>query len=467
MPHRLAITDLSEREQQVLTLSTQGFTDKEIARELNLGLATVHTYWIRIKQKLGGVTRAEVVAAAVLRSAGDSISTVESEKAELLAEIRRRAKAEEELMRASQLLQAIIDATPDIVFVKTADGRYELVNKRFSEISGVSGEEAHGHTDHELFGEIGVQYAASDERVRKTEEPVENLDVVPVEGTKRYWSTIKFPILDDEGRLEFIAGITRDVTEDRSLAEELTRSREQLRLAFDAAGVIHWAWNIETGKVDWSEHTEALHGLAPGSFQGTFDAWKALVHQDDLGAVMSALDQAISTRSSYEVEFRTVRPDGALQWILGKGQVIADVDGKPTRMIGIATDITGLKQSEGFSAAREVYHELVHQLAGINHWEFDLEKNVLLLSNYSPHRRRIDANEASLERILEGLHPDDRHILVQSLETARRAGRYEARYRILGTDGGWSYRRSQGQVVNDASGQPTRLIGISMTEPTE
>lgn len=467
MPHRLTISDLSEREQQVLTLSTQGFTDKEIARELNLGLATVHTYWIRIKQKLGGVTRAEIVAAAVLRSAGDSLSNFESEKAELLAEIRRRAKAEEELMHASQLLQAIIDATPDIVFVKTADGRYELVNKRFSEISGVPGEVAHGHTDHELFGEIGNQYAKTDERVRKTKEPVENVDVVPVSGNTRYWNTIKFPILDDSGELEFIAGITRDVTEDRALSEELSRSREQLRLAFDAAGVVHWSWNIETGKVEWSEHTEALHGLAPGTFPGTFEAWKELVHPEDLADVMRAVEYAVSTRGAYEVEFRTQRPDGVTQWILGKGQVIADVDGRPTRMIGIATDITRLKQSEWFTATREIYTQLIHEFAGINHWEFDLERNVLMLTKFSPHRQRIGSSEASLEQILDAIHPDDQHILIEALDDARTTGRYETRYRIANPEGGWVARRSRGMVVRSDTGHPSRLIGISITEPSE
>lgn len=52
---------LSTREQEVLRLSSQGLTDKEIADRLDVSLGTIHTYWTRIRGKSNGRTRAEIV----------------------------------------------------------------------------------------------------------------------------------------------------------------------------------------------------------------------------------------------------------------------------------------------------------------------------------------------------------------------------------------------------------------------
>ncbi|MBS1706199.1 MAG: PAS domain-containing protein [Armatimonadetes bacterium] len=58
---------LSSRELEVLQLSSQGLTDKEIAEQINVSLGTIHTYWTRIRSKSHGKTRAEIVGRHVRR----------------------------------------------------------------------------------------------------------------------------------------------------------------------------------------------------------------------------------------------------------------------------------------------------------------------------------------------------------------------------------------------------------------
>jgi DNA-binding CsgD family transcriptional regulator len=53
---------LSDREMEVILLSSEGLTDKEIAVRLEVSLGTVHTYWTRIRQKSKGKTRTEMVS---------------------------------------------------------------------------------------------------------------------------------------------------------------------------------------------------------------------------------------------------------------------------------------------------------------------------------------------------------------------------------------------------------------------
>jgi PAS domain S-box-containing protein len=138
-----------------------------------------------------------------------------------------------------------------------------------------------------------------------------------------------------------------------ALQAELDRLRDalrerdaELRLVLDAARVGSWQWEIATGKVTWSEQLERILGLAPGSFPGTFDAFRALIHPEDRALVEAAIGQAVDRTNPYEVEFRMVPPDGKVRWIAGHGQVYRDENGVPVRMLGLSWDVSERRQLE-------------------------------------------------------------------------------------------------------------------------
>jgi PAS domain S-box-containing protein len=107
-----------------------------------------------------------------------------------------------------------------------------------------------------------------------------------------------------------------------------------------------WDWNVRTGELRWSDSLEPLHGLAPGTFGGTFEHFQELVHPDDRPAVLAAIRQALESAEEFYVEFRNLRTSGAVHWIAGSGKVFAGDDGKPLRMIGIGLDVTRRKRGE-------------------------------------------------------------------------------------------------------------------------
>ena len=59
-------TDLSPREQEIVLRAARGATDKEIADDLDLSVATLRTYWVRVREKLGAVNRTHAIALAAL-----------------------------------------------------------------------------------------------------------------------------------------------------------------------------------------------------------------------------------------------------------------------------------------------------------------------------------------------------------------------------------------------------------------
>lgn len=73
------IEGLSRREREVLDRATAGMTDEQIAQSLGLSLSTVSSYWVRIRGKLGFVSRTELVAAVVRMLAERKLALVEAE----------------------------------------------------------------------------------------------------------------------------------------------------------------------------------------------------------------------------------------------------------------------------------------------------------------------------------------------------------------------------------------------------
>jgi PAS domain S-box-containing protein len=137
------------------------------------------------------------------------------------------------------------------------------------------------------------------------------------------------------------------VTIEREQAKEAARqSRDELHLTLEAARVGTWNWDQHTGKVCWSDNLEAIHGLAPGTFGGTFEAFLDGVHPMDRNQVLQALHRAVEEVKDYEIEYRSVGVDGRLRWLGGRGRMLHDAGGKPLRMHGICADITTRKQAE-------------------------------------------------------------------------------------------------------------------------
>lgn len=136
----------------------------------------------------------------------------------------------------------------------------------------------------------------------------------------------------------------------------LRESEERLRLALGSAGSGVWDWHVATGKVTWSAGLEAIHGLAPGSFGGTFEDFQRDIHPDDKARVLASIENAVSTRSMHYVEYRVVLPSGATRWVEARGEPVVDDQGRPVRLVGVCVDITARKQAE---EARALLQSLV------------------------------------------------------------------------------------------------------------
>jgi PAS domain S-box-containing protein len=171
------------------------------------------------------------------------------------------------------------------------------------------------------------------------------------------WARLSVSALrDSTGAPACLIGMAEDVTAERlahaereRLLYDLHQSDERLKLALEASAMGIWEWDFTTNSVTWSEQLERIAGMAVGSFPGTIEAFWTLVHKDDRVIISQALGRAVDDPSSggaFESEFRLARADGSLRWIACSGRVLRDQSGRAARMVGMAHDISGMRQLE-------------------------------------------------------------------------------------------------------------------------
>jgi len=151
-----------------------------------------------------------------------------------------------------------------------------------------------------------------------------------------------------EALLKQTAILEKEIAE-RKLAEEaLLESESRWKFALEGAGDGVWDWNIQTGEAFYSLRYKEMLGFEEDEIGTTSDEWLKRIHPEDVPGAMAALQPYLEGRTGpARVDFRMLCKDGSWKWILSRGMVVSrDSNGKPLRMIGTNTDITGRKQAE-------------------------------------------------------------------------------------------------------------------------
>ncbi|MCF8129929.1 MAG: PAS domain S-box protein [Deltaproteobacteria bacterium] len=144
------------------------------------------------------------------------------------------------------------------------------------------------------------------------------------------------------------SGYNVDITDRKETEEALKASQEQLELVLQGSRDGFWDWNIATGDLYMSPRWHEQLGYDVGDLALSIDTLQAVCHPEDYPRVMEVIQKHIDGKidKPYEVEHRFKTKDGDWKWILARGKTIRDKNGKPTRMIGTATDITDRKKAE-------------------------------------------------------------------------------------------------------------------------
>ena len=384
---------------------------------------------------------------------------------------------------AEERLQATLVGIGDGVIATDDRGRVTRVNPVAEALTGWTEAEALGRP-------LGEVFAIQDEHTRQpAENPVPRVLrdgrivglanhtlLVTRDGRETPIDDSAAPIRDADGGIAGAVLIFRDVGDrrrsERERAELLQNERvarldaaaaaDQLELALDAGRMGTWEWIIGSGLVKWSHGLESIHGLAPGTFPGTFEAVQREVHPADRERVAESIRQAVAGGLPYHVEYRIVRTDGAVRWVEGVGQVFRDANGRPNRMVGVCSDVTERKQGEEALKESEQRFRSLADIAPVLIWI-----NSTTGCEYA-NRAYLDFLGVPVERIQgmnwsEYLHPEDAQAYVESYMRALDSrGVFEAQFRFKRADGEYRWLKSLGVPRMTAEGDFLGFVGCSV-----
>ncbi len=148
----------------------------------------------------------------------------------------------------------------------------------------------------------------------------------------------------------------------RDAEQALRDEQERWQLAAHVGRFGKWHLDLVTRAVDLSASCKAIFGLPPDE-QASAERLFSLIHADDRQAVVTRLNEAVETRTAYEVEYRVIWPDGSLHWINSRGSASYAPDGTALKMVGVTLDITERKRGE--EHLRMLVAELDHRVKNV------------------------------------------------------------------------------------------------------
>ncbi len=154
-------------------------------------------------------------------------------------DITEHKKTEIALSDLSERLRTLLDAIPDLVWLKDGEGVYLACNPRFESLVGAQEAALLGKTDFDLFPrELAEYFRANDRAALAASQPVAEVEgeVSFADGHREILQPLKTPVRDGAGRLVGVLGIARDITAVKAAETELRARNAELE-RFNRAGI--------------------------------------------------------------------------------------------------------------------------------------------------------------------------------------------------------------------------------------
>jgi PAS domain S-box-containing protein len=245
---------------------------------------------------------------------------------------------------------------------------------------------------------------------------------------------------------------------DQPVDQLLRESENRHRSYIELSGQIAWVTNPRGEVVEDIPYFRQFTGLSYNQVKGS--GWTLALHPDDVSKTIEVWNNAVSTKSSYETEYRVKRHDGVYRDLLAKGSPVFDKNGEIMEWVGVCIDITERKQVEEVIKNNEKrFRELIESLPQL-FWTCRVDGPCDYLSKQWVNYTGIPEEEQLGYRWLEQLHPEDRDKTVSEwMEKVKTEDSFDIEFRIRRNDGIYHWFKTRAVPIHDADGNIIKWLG--------
>ena len=395
-------------------------------------------------------------------------------------------QAEEEIQRSQQLLQAIIDNSPALIYVKDLEGRITIANQALGDAVGMPAQDILGKTSREFIRDpaAGEAHMANDRLIVASGQPLTVEEATP----GHVFLSVKFPLRDAQGGIFGTGGVSTDITERKQTEKLLSFLGQSAGDAGEGffpklARHLAQALNMDFVCIDRLEEdrltAQTLAVFHNGKFEDNVSyALKDTPCGDVVGKRICCFPRNVRALFARDAVLQDLQAESYL------GTTLWSTQGKPIGLIAVISRqpladtrlAESLLQVVAVRAAGELERQQMEntlreseerlQLALVASematFEWDIAANKRIWSA-GVHRLLGTTPETftgNTEEFMRVVHPDDRNAVQANIARALETGVYENEYRAVWPDGSIHHIAAKGKMYRDSEGRPVRLSGI-------
>jgi len=282
---------------------------------------------------------------------------------------------------------------------------------------------------------------------------------------KPLWAKIHLkPLNTAPGGANRLVLTLEDISEHKRARESLRASEGRLDVAIGANALSMWDWNVARDEIYYNEHWQTSLGVNPETLLTREDLSGRLLLPADRPEVLQQFEDHYNGRTSYfSSEYELMTAAGMCKWFEAYAKVVRrDHEGRPLRMVGVLSDISGRKSA--VQEAIDVQLRWERAVKGTSDGLYDWD---LLTGHvwYADRFRQIVGHDHAdfpdtFSAFQNVLHPDDRALVLGKIRShLEDRVKLDVRCRVNARGGRLFWCRLRGEAARDAAGRPLRLSG--------
>ncbi|MEG4208860.1 PAS domain-containing protein [Microcoleus sp. S13_B4] len=206
---------------------------------------------------------------------------------ELQPEILDRQNTQKALRKSEALLQAILDNSTAVIYIKDVDGKYLLTNRHFDNLFDIAKEQITGKTDSDIFPEDkAAALRENDLKVLESSSPLTIEEIIPQDDGPHTYISLKFPLCNSEGKAYAVGTISTDVSDRKQAELTLEKAKAELEieveqrtlflkqanelLRFELAARVRGAITVRQMTAQVARHARTVDGILGASLDLIF-----------------------------------------------------------------------------------------------------------------------------------------------------------------------------------------------------